>query len=100
MVPIYPKQIVLVETRVHAALAMPATLAAIGAIFKLSSLDVPVSPVSRAERCKPCPVALVPTLGSSRPLPPSLLLLASALSGNLIPGCLFVEVKTLTFGHI
>ena len=53
---------------------------------KLSPLYVPVSPVSRAERCKPCPVALVPTLGFSRPLTPSLLLLASALSGNIIPG--------------
>ena len=46
---------------------------------KLSPLNVPVSPVSRAERCKPCPAALVLTLGCSRPLPPSLLLLASAL---------------------
>ena len=50
---------------------------------KLSPLYVPVSPDSRAKRCKPCPVALVPTLGCSRPLPPSLLLLASALSGNI-----------------
>ena len=34
--------------------------------FKLSPLYVPVSPVPRAERCKPCPVALVPTtLGCS-----------------------------------
>ena len=53
---------------------------------KLSPLCVPVSPISRPERCKPCPVALVPTLGCSRPLPPSLPLLASALSGNIIPG--------------
>ena len=32
---------------------------------KLSPLYVPASPVPRAERCKPCPVALVPTLGCS-----------------------------------
>ena len=69
---------------------------------KLSLLYVAVSPVSRAERCKPCPAVLVPTLGCSRPLPPGLLLLASALSGSMIPGiCLFVQVKTvLTFGHV
>ena len=64
---------------------------------KLSQLYVPVSAVSRAERCKPCPVALIPTLGCSQPLLPSLLLLASALSGNIIPGyfevCLFVRGK-------
>ena len=57
---------------------------------KLFTRYVPVSPVSRAERCKPCPVALVPTLGCSRPLPPSLLLLASALSGNIIPRYIFL----------
>ena len=69
---------------------------------KLSPLYVPVSPVSRADRCKPCPVALVPTLGCSRPLPPSLLLLACALSGKYYAGvCLLDKVKTvLTFGHV
>ena len=56
-------------------------------------LYVPVSPVSRADRCKPCPVALVPTLGCSRPLPRSLLLLAFALSGNIIPGYIFCSSK-------
>ena len=76
---------------------MPATFAALGAIFHASPLYVPVSPVSREERCKPCPVALVRTLGCSRPLPLSLLLLASALSGNIIPGfCLFCSSKN---GH-
>ena len=64
---------------------------------KLSPLYVPVSPVSRAERCKPCPEALVPTLGCSQPLPPSLLLLASALSGNLIPGYVFLCKQKLSF---
>ena len=58
---------------------------------KLSPLYVPVSP--RAERCKPCPVALVPILGCSRPLPPSLLLLASPLPGNIIPGYVFFSSK-------
>ena len=56
---------------------------------KLSLLYVPVSPVSRAERCKPCPVALVSTLGRSRSLSLSLILLASALSGNIITGYVF-----------
>ena len=57
-------------------------------------------PWFHSEKCKPCPVALVPTLGCSRPLPPSLLLLASALPGDIIPGYVFfVLVKTvLTFG--
>ena len=64
---------------------------------KLSPLYVPVIPVSRAERCMPCPVALVPSLGCSRPLPPSLLPLASALFGNIIPGnvLLFKEKRSL-----
>ena len=53
---------------------------------KLPPLDVPVSPISRAGRCKMCPVVLMPTLGCFRPLPPSFLLLASALSCNIIPG--------------
>ena len=75
----------LIETRVHAALAMSATLAAVGAIFKLSTPYVLARPVFRAQRCKPCPVVLVSTLGCSRCLPPSPLLLASALSGNIIP---------------
>ena len=56
---------------------------------KLFPLYAHVSPVFRAEKCKPCPVALVPTLGCSRPLPPGLLLLASALSGNIRPGYVF-----------
>ena len=86
-----PKKILgQVETRVHAALAMPPTSPRSAPSSKLSPLYVPVSPFSRAERCKPYPLALVPTLGCSRPLPPSLLLLASALSGNMIPGYVFV----------
>ena len=49
---------------------------------KLSPLHAPWSPVARAERSKPCPVALVPTLGCFWPPPPSLLL-TSALSGSI-----------------
>ena len=91
MVPFCPKNIFgLVEARVHAALAMPATLAAVGAIFQDLPALCPCTPVSRAERCKPCLVALVPTLGCSRPLPPSLLLLAPALSGIIMPGYVFL----------
>ena len=60
---------------------------------KLCQFYVPASPVSRAEICKPCPVAIVPTLGCPRPVPPSLLLRASALSGNIIPGVCFCSSK-------
>ena len=52
---------------------------------KLPPLYVPVSPVARAARCKPCPVVLVPTLGCSRPPARNLDLLTSALSGRIIP---------------
>ena len=51
--------------------------------------SIPVNPVPRAERCKPCPVALVPILScpgsSSQPLDH----LKSALSGTIIPGSVF-----------
>ena len=57
---------------------------------ELSPLYVPLSPVTRAERCKPCPVALVPTLGCFRSPPPSLLLLTCALSGSVIQGSVFI----------
>ena len=75
------------SSRVHAALLMCATLASLG---RLSPLYFPMSSASRAERYKPCYVALVPTLGCSRSLPPSLLLLASVLSGNITPGYVFL----------
>ena len=41
---------------------------------ELFPLYVPANPTSRAKGCKPYSVALVPTLGCSRPLPASLLL--------------------------
>ena len=72
----------------HAALAMHATLAAPSS--KLPPLYVPVSPVARAARCKPCPIALVPTLGYSRPLAGNLDLLRSAPPGRLISGSIFI----------
>ena len=53
------KKVGLVETRVHAALAMPATFAALGGISQAFPALCP---------CEPCPVALVPTLDCSRPL--------------------------------
>ena len=46
---------------------------------KLHPLYVPVIPVVRAERSKPCPVALVPTLACSRPPAKNLNLLRPAI---------------------
>ena len=57
---------------------------------KLPPFYVPVSPVARAARCKPCPVALVPTLGCSRPPARNLDLVRSALSGRIIPEDIFI----------
>ena len=51
---------------------------------------VPVSPVARAERCKPCPVALVPTLDRSRSPAHNLDLVRSALSGLIMPEDLYI----------
>ena len=56
----------------------------------LPPLYVPVSPVARAARCNPCPVALVPTLGCSRPPSRNLDLVRSALSGRIIPESIFI----------
>ena len=57
---------------------------------KLPPLYVPVSHVARAARCKPCPVALVSTLGCSRPPARNLDLLGSALFGRIIPEYIFI----------
>ena len=63
------------------------TLAELDAIFQAFLALRPFEPRrSRGERCKPCPVALVPTIGCFRPPPPSLLLLRFALSASIIPG--------------
>ena len=61
---------------------------------KLYPLYVPVSPVSCAERCKPCPVALVPTLGcspasTSQPPPASILSVRKYNTGI----CIFCSSK-------
>ena len=58
--------------------------------FKLPPFCVPVSPVARAARCKPCPVALVPTLGCSRPPARNLDLVRSILSGRIMPEDIFI----------
>ena len=76
----------------HATLA---TLAALGVIFQAFPALCPFEPRRPRRGCKPYPVALVPTLGCFRPPPPSLLLLTSALSGSIIPGSLYVDVKTV-----
>ena len=75
----------------HATLTTHATLAlaALGVIFQAFPLYVPLSPVARAERCKPCLVTLTPTLCFFRPLTPGLLL-TRALSGSILPGSVFM----------
>ena len=83
----------LVGTRGHDALAMPATLAALSAIFQAFPVLCLCKPRLQRGEMQACPVALVPTLGCSRPLLPSLLLVASALSGNIIPGYVFLLSK-------
>ena len=57
---------------------------------KLPPLYAPVSPVARAPRFKPCPVALVPTLGCSRPPTRNFYLLRSSLSGRIIPAYIYL----------
>ena len=52
---------------------------------KLPPLYDAVNPVAPAARCKPSPVALVPTLVCSRPPARNLDLLRSALSGRIMP---------------
>ena len=61
---------------------------------KVSPLCVLASPVLRAERCKPCPVALAPTLdySASRSQPLDPLKYASRFDLSI---CFHVEVKTV-----
>ena len=63
------------------------------------SLYVPVIPAARAARCGPCPVALVPALCCCpRPVGnPDLL--RSALSGNIIPGVMFILMSKRSLHH-
>ena len=69
---------------------------------KLPPFCLPVSPVTRAARCKPCPVALVPILGCSRPPARNLDLVRSAMSGSIMTEDFFNENKTVLtfFGHV
>ena len=62
---------------------------------KLSPLYVSLSPVARAERCKPCPVALVPTLllPASTSQPPSVDIRSVRKYNTGV--CLNVEAKTV-----
>ena len=57
---------------------------------KLPPFCLPVSPVTRAARCKPCPVALVPILGCSRPPARNLDLVRSARPGRIIREDMFI----------
>ena len=57
----------------------------------LPPLYVPVSPVAAPPRFKPCPVALVPTLGCPRPPTRNPHLLKFALSGCIIPEHIFIS---------
>ena len=57
---------------------------------KLPPFCVPVSPVARAARCKPCPVALVPTRGCSRPRAGNHDLVRSALSERIKDEDIFI----------
>ena len=62
---------------------------------KLSQLYVPASRVARAARCKPCPVALVPTLGCSASRSQPLDLLKFAIPKYNTGICISVEAKTV-----
>ena len=57
---------------------------------KLPPLYIPVSPVARAARWKPCPAALVPTLAWSRRPARNLDLLRSALSRHIMTESVFI----------
>ena len=103
MVPLCPKtEIGLVETRVHAALAMPATLAALGAIFQASPALCPCEPrLPRGEmQAVPCGARsntrLLPA-STSQPPPAGIRSVRKYNTGIY----LFVQVKTvLTFEHV
>ena len=92
----------LVETRVHAALAMPATLAALGAMFQASPALCPCEPrLPHGEiQAVPCGARsntrLLPA--STSQLPPAGIRSVRKYNTGI---CLFVQVKTvLTFGQV
>ena len=88
MVPLCPQKILgLVETRVHAALAMPATLAALGVIFKTFPALCPCEPrLPRGEmQAVPCDARSNTRLlqaSTSKPPPAG----NRSVSENTIPG--------------
>ena len=92
----------LVETRVHAALAMPATLAGLGAIFQAFPALCPYEPrLPRGEmQAVPCGARTNTwLLLASTSRPPSAGILSVRKYNTGI--CLFVQVKMiLTFGHV
>ena len=96
------KKIGLVETRVHSSLAMPATLAALGAIFQAFPALCPCEPrLPRGEmQAVPCGARsntrLLPT-SDSQPPPAGIRSVRKYNTGV----CLFVQIKTvLTFGQV
>ena len=103
MVPLCPKKIVgVVETCVHAALAMPATLAELGAILQAFPALCPCEPrLPRGEmQVMPCGARfntrLLPA-STSQPPPAGIRSVRKYNTGI----CVFVQVKTvLTFGHV
>ena len=106
MVPRCPKNntvlsLGLVETRVHAALAMPATLAALGAILQAFPALCPCEPrLPRGDQAVPCGArsnTRLPPASTSQPSPAGIRSVRKYNTGI----CLFVQAKTvLTFGHV
>ena len=92
----------LVETRVHAALAIPATLAALGAIFQAFPALYPCEPGLPGGKMQAVPCGarfntrLLPA-STSQPPPAGIRSVRKYSTGI----CLFVQVKTvLTFSHV
>ena len=96
------KKLVLVETRVHAALAMHATLAALGAIFQAFPALCPCEPrLPRGEmQAVPCGARSNTRLLSASISQPPRAGTRSVRKYNT-GICFFVRIKTvLTFGHV
>ena len=103
MVPFCPPKIFgLVETRVHAALAMPDTLAALGVIFQAFPALYPWEPrLPRGEmQAVPCGArSNTRLLPASTPQPPPAGIHYVRKYNTRI--YIFIQVKTvLTFGHV
>ena len=103
MVPLCPKKLFgLVETRGHAARAMPAILAVLGAIFQAVPSLCPCEPrLPRGEMqavpCGTCSNTRLLPASSSQPPPAGIRSVRKYNTGI----CLFVQLNTvLTFGHV